>query len=140
MMKTMMTTTVMNKDNGRGEGEWRGGEHYATIKQRITTRTMMISRTTTRTTLKTRTRTKITHLVPSQSPRKIAADAAAAAIAFIIGGVCFFRGTDGGDVRSGEDGLRYCRGRKCVVYFHNDALHKKKKTKVQRTTTARNNV
>jgi hypothetical protein len=50
----------MNKDNGRGEGEWRGVEHYATIKQRITTRTMMISRTTTRTTLKTRTRTKIT--------------------------------------------------------------------------------
>ncbi len=42
MMKTMMTTTVMNKDNGRGEGEWRGVEHYATIKQRITTRTMMI--------------------------------------------------------------------------------------------------
>ena len=47
MMKTMMTTTVMNKDSGRGEGEWRGMEHYATIKQRITTRTMMISRTTT---------------------------------------------------------------------------------------------
>ena len=59
MMKTMMTTTVMNKDSGRGEGEWRGMEHYATIKQRITTRTMMISRTTTRTTTKTRTKTKI---------------------------------------------------------------------------------
>ena len=60
MTKTMITTTVMNDDNNRGEGGWRGVERDPTIKQRMTTRRMTISRTMTRTTTKTRTMTKIT--------------------------------------------------------------------------------